>query len=482
VVVALVAVLGTLAGLLAGVSPATAAPDGSAGSGVAAPGSFAARPGDRVVALTWQVPGGASEVVVRRAEGTVAPAAPIDGIAVYHGSGTAVVDRGLVNGTTYAYAAWALDTDGVAGPAAVVLATPLPAAATALGISAPAGANATTTLTVSGRLVGTRDGRSAGAEPVDLYRRYGTGGAWTAWSRIATRTTASDGRVSFGVRAERTAQFTLRHRATSFFAASGSITRTVTVTPTIAATLSAPAARTGTKVTLSGTVRGAFAGQRVTLQRRQSGRWVDVRKAALGASGAFRFPVQHDGRGLWSYRVAKAADSRTAGAVSRTLRYEAYTLHTYSVVKRGRSSVDLSKFAAQAAKTYADPRGWAATHRRFKQVRKGGSFTLVLAEAAKVPSYSSQCSATYSCRVGRYVIINERRWRLATTEFRGHGGSVVDYRHMVVNHETGHWLGNAHATCTGRGRLAPVMMQQSKGLKGCRTNPWPTPAEIRRNS
>ena len=57
--------------------------------------------------------------------------------------------------------------------------------------------------------------------------------------------------------------------------------------------------------------------------------------------------------------------------------------------------------------------------------------------------------------------------------------SLRDYRHMVVNHETGHWLGKGHASCPRRGALAPVMQQQSKGTQGCRLNPWPTLAELR---
>ena len=50
---------------------------------------------------------------------------------------------------------------------------------------------------------------------------------------------------------------------------------------------------------------------------------------------------------------------------------------------------------------------------------------------------------------------------------------------MVVNHETGHWLGHGHRVLPATARPAPVMQQQSKGLDGCRPNPWPTAAERR---
>ncbi|MFS3130190.1 DUF3152 domain-containing protein [Nocardioides sp. Bht2] len=149
----------------------------------------------------------------------------------------------------------------------------------------------------------------------------------------------------------------------------------------------------------------------------------------------------------------------------------------YSVETRGRIVADLAMFKRLARETFADPRGWRAAGVEFRQVGKGGAMTLVLAEASKVPSFSSACSAEWSCRVGRFVVINQTRWRFASPAWRKGDGTLRDYRHMVVNHESGHFLGRGHSSCPRRGALAPVMQQQSKGLGGCRFNPWPTATE-----
>jgi len=65
----------------------------------------------------------------------------------------------------------------------------------------------------------------------------------------------------------------------------------------------------------------------------------------------------------------------------------------------------------------------------------------------------------------------------ATTTWTANNRSLRDYRHLVVNHETGHWLGFGHAYCGGPGQLAPVMQQQSISLQGCKPNPWPLASE-----
>ena len=83
----------------------------------------------------------------------------------------------------------------------------------------------------------------------------------------------------------------------------------------------------------------------------------------------------------------------------------------------------------------------------------------------------------YSCQLGQRVVLNHRRWMNGAPSYRG---DLSGYRRMLVNHEVGHRLGLGHRSCPGRGRLAPVMMQQTKGLGACRRNTWPLGSEVKR--
>ena len=179
---------------------------------------------------------------------------------------------------------------------------------------------------------------------------------------------------------------------------------------------------------------------------------------------------------------ARAAGHRWTTAVSGRTRRVAHAVPvrrrvTYSVTTRGPVTTSMKVFRRQAQETFEDPRGWRGAGVEFRRVRRGGDFTLVLAAARAVPTFAAGCSATWSCRVGRWVIINQERWKHASPAWNAAGRSRRDYRHMVVNHETGHWLGHGHASCPRGGGRAPVMMQQSKGTGACAFNPWPLPWE-----
>jgi len=151
---------------------------------------------------------------------------------------------------------------------------------------------------------------------------------------------------------------------------------------------------------------------------------------------------------------------------------------SYNVTTRGTITANFEEFKTLANQTLNDSRGWARLGITFQQVPSGGSFTLVLSSADKMTSFSDWCSAEWSCQIDPYVIINQDRWTSASDAWNAGGGSLRDYRHMVINHETGHWLRHPHENCGGAGQLAPVMQQQSIDLQGCKFNPWPLNSEL----
>lgn len=190
--------------------------------------------------------------------------------------------------------------------------------------------------------------------------------------------------------------------------------------------------------------------------------------ADYGAVVAVKIRVRRDG-------YADGLTTAAAGYIDH--RVPVRKVFSYRIATRGDIVTSTSVFRDLAAETYADPRGWRAAGIELRRVATGGSFTLVLADADSMTSFGSTCDRAWSCRVGRTVIINQTRWLHASAAWNKAGLLLRDYRHMVVNHETGHWLGHAHRGCGGAGFPAPVMMQQSKGLDGCRFNPWPLASE-----
>jgi hypothetical protein len=184
--------------------------------------------------------------------------------------------------------------------------------------------------------------------------------------------------------------------------------------------------------------------------------------ASKPAEPPIRFPV--DGSGTW---LVAEDRSPVAGHRGRLLRYRV-------AVERDISGVDVDQFGARVATILADPRSW--TGRGGWRLQRVGpddraDFTIYLATPA---TRDRLCAMGYdrytSCRNGNKVVLNVDRWAHGVPRY---GASLDVYRAYMVNHEVGHRLGHGHKRCPGKGRPAPVMQQQTLGLRGCLPNPWP---------
>ncbi|WP_163572699.1 DUF3152 domain-containing protein [Fodinicola feengrottensis] len=150
------------------------------------------------------------------------------------------------------------------------------------------------------------------------------------------------------------------------------------------------------------------------------------------------------------------------------------TLLTYRVEVENGTGQQAAAFAAEVDKILDDPRSWTAAGKiAFQRVSTGTpGVTIRLASPKTVDRlcFPLTTDGYTSCRVGDGVVINLARWLTAVPDFVGH---LDLYREYAVNHEVGHRLGHGHMACPAAGQLAPVMQQQTLGLKGCRINPWP---------
>jgi hypothetical protein len=153
--------------------------------------------------------------------------------------------------------------------------------------------------------------------------------------------------------------------------------------------------------------------------------------------------------------------------------------YTYCTALRGVDANYLGGLQAKLQTTYDDSRGWSLGGQvLMTRAESGCSFTVWLSAANQMATFGAICDADWSCRVGANVVINFDRWQGASTAWNQAGGSLDNYRSMVINHETGHWFGFEHASCSGPGQPAAVMQQQSISLGGCTFNPWPLSSEL----
>ncbi len=152
----------------------------------------------------------------------------------------------------------------------------------------------------------------------------------------------------------------------------------------------------------------------------------------------------------------------------------------YKTFVWGSVTASFSDFKAKVAETLNDPRGWVRAGLKFVEVESSQDVNVILSDPASLEA-TPGCSGDLSCTTwANQVIINDVRWREGTDASRAGGMSTRDYQHMVVNHEMGHWLGHyAHEEGCAAGGPAPIMLQQSTGLRGCSSfNAWPLDYEL----
>ena len=175
--------------------------------------------------------------------------------------------------------------------------------------------------------------------------------------------------------------------------------------------------------------------------------------------------------------VVPESGSRTYRAAAKTVRSASSdgALIRYDLRVEDGLSIDPDEAAVVIQGVLDDARSWRGTRRwRFELTPAGQSATLHA--YIVTPKTTDQLCAPLltrgevSCQNGNRVVLNAKRWLLGVDSY---GSDLTNYRRYLVNHEFGHALGKHHVDCPGPGKLAPVMMQQTKGLGACRKNPWP---------
>lgn len=187
----------------------------------------------------------------------------------------------------------------------------------------------------------------------------------------------------------------------------------------------------------------------------------------IAAGGAAPGEMAHSGaRGDGTWALAPASSAPIPPGP---------TARTYALKVEGGTGIDVDAAAQEVETILSDPRGWmGAEGVAFQRVADPAQADMTISLATP-PTVDAMCrpadtEGTWNCRKGSDVVLNSDRWLFMTPTYDDLGA----YHTYMLNHEVGHFLGHGHRSCEGPGRAAPVMLQQSMGLDGCRANPWPS--------
>lgn len=153
----------------------------------------------------------------------------------------------------------------------------------------------------------------------------------------------------------------------------------------------------------------------------------------------------------------------------------------YTIKQFGTTKTDLEDFRAKVKETLDDSRGWVRLGLKFVETTDEQSDLDILLADPNLLDPIENCGYELSCTTWHnQIYLNDDRWREGTETSRTNNFSQRDYQHMVLNHEMGHWLGHyEHTQSCPNGGPAPIMLQQSTGLRGCDSmNAWPLDTEL----
>lgn len=181
--------------------------------------------------------------------------------------------------------------------------------------------------------------------------------------------------------------------------------------------------------------------------------------------GASAVQVRESGSGRLHPLTLPGRDSTRTGRIVR-----------YTVEAENGLGVPTDAFVARVRRVLTDAAGW--------EVRDGVHFVHVppgnegqnvdmriilgspdLVDRACAPL---RTNGRLSCHARGKVMINAWRWVHGAVTY---GDDLDGYRTYLIGHEVGHALGHGHVPCPGKGRAAPLMLQQTLHLDGCRR--WP---------
>lgn len=185
--------------------------------------------------------------------------------------------------------------------------------------------------------------------------------------------------------------------------------------------------------------------------------------------------VHHSGENIVAKSIPPINGTLEAISASVPISNLASKVYSLRIEVEPGLSFDDRELAEFVLATLNDRRSWARDGYSFVQTNSkyaDGVIVLASPNSSAKMCLPLRTFGKLSCRNGKMIALTNYRWEKGASDFHG---DLIAYRQYLINHEVGHLLGKQHLQCRGAGKLAPVMMQQTKSTGTCKYNAWPYP-------